>query len=91
MRPFRGDLPERTTSLVMFGRFAKRIWSPDYPWAPTPEKRQQEYELVEREWGNLMDLARYVPSKIGDQAFARRLTAYMRSAASPARPSRSCE
>ena len=80
---FAATYPERTTSLVMFGTFAKRIWSPDYPWAPTPEKRQQEYELVEREWGNLMDLARYVPSKIGDQAFARRLTAYMRSAASP--------
>ena len=80
---FAATYPERTTSLVMFGTFAKRIWSPDYPWAPTPEKRQQEYELVEREWGNLMDLARYVPSKIGDQAFARHLTAYMRSAASP--------
>ena len=80
---FAATYPERTTSLVMFGCFAKRIWSPDYPWAPTPEKRQQEYELVEREWGNLMDLARYVPSKIGDQAFARHLTAYMRSAASP--------
>ena len=80
---FAATYPERTTSLVMFGTFAKRIWSPDYPWAPTPEKRQHEYELVEREWGNLMDLARYVPSKIGDQAFARHLTAYMRSAASP--------
>ena len=80
---FAATYPERTTSLVMFGCFAKRIWSPDYPWAPTPEQRQQEYELVERELGNLMDLARYVPSKIGDQAFARHLTAYMRSAASP--------
>ena len=80
---FAATYPERTTSLVMFGCFAKRIWSPDYPWAPTPEQRQHEYELVEREWVNLLDLARYVPCKIGDQAFARHLTAYMRSAASP--------
>lgn len=80
---FAATYPERTTALVMFGTFAKRIWSPDYPWAPTPEKRQQEYELVEREWGNLMDLAHYVPSKIGDEAFARRLATYMRRAASP--------
>ncbi len=80
---FAATYPERTTALVMFGTFAKRIWSPDYPWAPTPEKRQQEYELVEREWGNLMDLAHYAPSKIGDEAFARRTTAYMRRAASP--------
>ncbi len=25
---------------------------------------------MEREWGNLMDLSRYIPSKIGDEAFA---------------------
>src|SRR6266511_5391916 len=31
---FAATYPERTTALVMFGTFAKRIWSPDYPWAP---------------------------------------------------------
>ncbi|HWO90078.1 MAG TPA: adenylate/guanylate cyclase domain-containing protein [Gemmatimonadales bacterium] len=80
---FAATHPERTTALVMFGTFAKRIWAPDYPWAPTPEKRQQEYELVGREWGNLMDLAHYVPSKIGDAAFAQRLATYLRRAATP--------
>jgi pimeloyl-ACP methyl ester carboxylesterase len=80
---FAATYPERTTALIMFGTFAKRIWSPDYPWAPTPEKRQREYELIEREWGNLMDLAHYVPSKVGDEAFARRLATYLRRAASP--------
>jgi pimeloyl-ACP methyl ester carboxylesterase len=80
---FAATYPERTTALVMYGTFAKRIWSPDYPWAPTPEKRQQEYEFVEREWGNLIDLAHYAPSKIGDEAFSRRTAAYMRRSASP--------
>jgi len=80
---FAATYPERTTALVMCGTFAKRIWSPDYPWAPTPEKREQDYALVEREWGGLMDLAHYVPSKIDDEAFARRLATYMRRAASP--------
>jgi pimeloyl-ACP methyl ester carboxylesterase len=80
---FAATCPERTTALVMFGTYAKRIWSPDYPWAPTPEQRQQAYEFVEREWGNLMDLAHYVPSKIGDEAFASRLATYLRRAASP--------
>ncbi len=28
---FAATYPERTTALVMFGTFAKRIWSPDYP------------------------------------------------------------
>lgn len=80
---FAATYPERTTALVMFGTFAKRIWSPDYPWAPTPEQRQQEYQFVEREWGKLMDLAHYVPSKIGDEAFVSRLATYLRRAASP--------
>ncbi len=80
---FAATYPERTTALVMYGTFAKRIWSPDYPWAPTPEKREQDYALVEREWGGLMDLAHYVPSKIDDEVFARRLATYMRRAASP--------
>lgn len=80
---FAATYPDRTTALVMYGTFAKRIWSPDYPWAPTPEQREQEYELIEREWGNLMDLDHYAPSKIGDEAFARRVATFYRRAASP--------
>jgi pimeloyl-ACP methyl ester carboxylesterase len=41
---FAATYPERTAALVTFGIFAKRIWSPDYPWAPTPEARQREFE-----------------------------------------------
>lgn len=80
---FAATYPERTSALVLFGTFAKRIWSPDYPWAPTPEQREREYEHVEREWGNMMDLSHYIPSKIGDTAFAERLATYMRRSASP--------
>ncbi|MEO8344271.1 MAG: adenylate/guanylate cyclase domain-containing protein [Betaproteobacteria bacterium] len=75
--------PERTRALVLAHTFAKRIWSPDYPWAPKPEQREREYEQVEREWGNLMDLEHYAPSKVGDAAFAQRLATYFRRAASP--------
>lgn len=80
---FAATCPNRVSALVTFGSFAKRIWSADYPWAPTPEQRENECALVEREWGNLMDLDRYVPSKIADEAFARRLATYMRRSASP--------
>ena len=80
---FAATHPERTRALVMFGVFAKRVWSPDYPWAPTPEERERAYEIVEREWGNLMDLSRLLPSKIGDEAFAQRMATYFRHAASP--------
>ncbi len=75
--------PERTRALVLAHTFAKRIWSPDYPWAPTPEKREAECKFVEREWGNLMDVAHYAPGKVGDLAYVERVATYMRRAASP--------
>ena len=80
---FAATYPQRTTALLMFGTFAKRIWSPDYPWAPTAEERQKLYDDIARQWGDGMDLDRYVPSKLDDEVFTRRLSAYFRSAASP--------
>ena len=80
---FAATYPEQTTALVMYGTFAKRIWSQDYPWAPTPEERQKVYEYVESGWGKQRDLEHYVPSMVGDDAFARRLATYCRRSASP--------
>ena len=80
---FAATYPDRTAALAMFGTFAKRVWSPDYPWAPTPEARERLYEIVERDWGGAMDLATLVPSKVGDAEFMRRLATYLRRAASP--------
>ena len=74
---FAATYPERTSALALFGTFARRIWSPDYPWAPTPEERQREYAHIEREWGNLMDLSHYIPSKMNDEAFVQRLATYL--------------
>jgi len=33
---FAATFPQRTIALVTAGIFAKRIWSPDYPWPPPP-------------------------------------------------------
>jgi pimeloyl-ACP methyl ester carboxylesterase len=33
---FAATHPERVHALVLVGVYAKRLWSPDYPWAPTP-------------------------------------------------------
>ncbi|MEP1209424.1 MAG: adenylate/guanylate cyclase domain-containing protein [Rhizobiaceae bacterium] len=80
---FAATHPDRTNSLVMFGTFAKRIYSPDYPWAPTEQQRRDEIDFLEREWGNLMDISHYAPSMTGDQAFAERVATYFRRSASP--------
>lgn len=81
---FAATYPDRTTALVTTGIFAKRVWSPDYPWAPTPEQREREIETVERDWGGTSWLDDLAPSAAHDEAFKRRLATYFRRSASPA-------
>jgi pimeloyl-ACP methyl ester carboxylesterase len=78
---FAATYPERTRALVALAIYAKRIWSLDYPWAPTPEARAAEIESIERTWGSGMDISDLAPS--ADEAFKRRLVAYFRRSASP--------
>jgi pimeloyl-ACP methyl ester carboxylesterase len=78
---FAATYPERTTALALYGVFAKRIWSPDYPWAPKPEDREREIEELERNWSERMDLEQLAPSE--DDAFKDRLATYFRRSASP--------
>jgi pimeloyl-ACP methyl ester carboxylesterase len=78
---FAATYPERTTALVLYGVYAKRIWSPDYPWAPTPEARRREIEQLEENWATKMDLDQLAPSE--DDAFKQRLATYFRRSASP--------
>jgi class 3 adenylate cyclase len=80
---FAATYPERTIALVTLGTFAKRIWSPDYPWAPTPEARERDYEDVERNWGKRADIDYYAPSMAGDEAYATWFARYFRRSASP--------
>ena len=80
---FAATYPDRTDAMVAFGSFAKRIWSPDYPWAPTTEEREREYETLGQEWGKKMDVEHYVPSKVHDEEFVKRVVTYFRRAASP--------
>jgi len=80
---FAATYPERTRALILLGAFAKRTWSPDYPWAPTLEQREQRYALIESEWGTAMDLTYYAPSKTNDKVFAQQFATYCRQSASP--------
>ncbi|MBI3647772.1 MAG: adenylate/guanylate cyclase domain-containing protein [Actinobacteria bacterium] len=80
---FAATYPERPVALITLGSFAKRIWSPDYPWAPTPEEREREYEEIERTWGQEVDIEYYAPSMAGDRAFAAWFARYLRRSASP--------
>jgi class 3 adenylate cyclase/pimeloyl-ACP methyl ester carboxylesterase len=78
---FAATYPHRTSALALYGTFARRVWSPDYPWAPTPEARRRELEELERNWGERMDLDQLAPSET--DAFKSRLASYFRRSASP--------
>ncbi len=80
---FAATFPGRTIALVTAGIFAKRIWSPDYPWAPRPDERAAEIEATERDWGVDAGATKLAPSAADDEAFARRLATYFRQSASP--------
>ncbi len=75
--------PERVSHLILFGVFAKREWSPDYPWAPTKETRQAWIDAIERDWGEPLDIEELAPSRKGDRAFAEWFGRLYRLSASP--------
>ncbi len=76
---FAATYPQRTTALCTFGCFTRRIWGPDYPWAPTPAERQASYEAIERDWSTA--LGEIAPSL--DQKKLDELVTYLRRCVSP--------
>ena len=80
---FAATYPERTLGLITFGVFAKRVWEPDYPWAPTQKERQKVYDLIEKEWGGPLGIEDLAPSLAKDPAFREWWASYQRRSASP--------
>jgi class 3 adenylate cyclase len=78
---FAATYPERTIALCTFGCTAKRIWSPDYPWAPTREKRLETFVETERYWTTGLGWQDMAPSL--DPASLSELARYYRRCASP--------
>jgi pimeloyl-ACP methyl ester carboxylesterase len=50
---FAATYPQRTSSLIMAGSYARRLSAPDYPWGINDEQLQAFCEEVERDWGGL--------------------------------------
>jgi pimeloyl-ACP methyl ester carboxylesterase len=78
---FAASFPQRTSALVMYGSYAKRVWDPEYPWAPTPEERERWYTVLEQEWGSGADVEILAPS--ADERFRDWWSRYLRMSASP--------
>jgi pimeloyl-ACP methyl ester carboxylesterase len=80
---FAATFPDRAEQLVMYGGYAARSWSPDYPWAPQPDDREAYIERLQREWGGVVDIDTLAPSRAHDPALRDWWARYLRSSASP--------
>jgi pimeloyl-ACP methyl ester carboxylesterase len=82
---FAATYPERTAALIMFGSFAKRFRSPDYPWGMTLEEREAFVEAMVKGWGTpeSVDLSQRAPSVMHDEGYKRWWARMQRVGASP--------
>jgi predicted ATPase/pimeloyl-ACP methyl ester carboxylesterase len=78
---FAATYPERTHALALYGTYAKRIRTDDYPWAPTAKERAEYAATIEAEWGFASDLELMCPS--ADAAMSEWFQRRARAAASP--------
>src|SRR5688572_16230600 len=76
--------PERTTAIILFGGYARRLRDVDYPAGLSSE----EFELWVREivenWGSAVGLEDRAPSMAHDARFREAWARYLRLSASPA-------
>jgi DNA-binding winged helix-turn-helix (wHTH) protein/class 3 adenylate cyclase len=78
---FAATYRERTAGLVLYGTYARRLASEDYPWGRTLEQRAAYATQIENEWGWAADMHSMCPS--ADAALARWWGERARAAASP--------
>lgn len=80
---FAATYPQRTTALITHGIFAKRVWSADYPWAPTTAQRQAWLDGLAARWGGDVDLLTIAPSVAHDKQIAAGFARRSRLSVSP--------
>jgi len=68
---------------VMIGTYAKRLWDPEYPWAPTVENRGKFFDEIRDQWGGPVGIEVRAPSMAADPAFRAWWSTYLRMGASP--------
>lgn len=80
---FAATYPERVIALILYGTSARSAWAPDYPWGKTDADYLEGLESMERAWGRELNVARWAPSRVGDELFTRWFARSLRLSASP--------
>jgi pimeloyl-ACP methyl ester carboxylesterase len=73
--------PERVAALALYGAYAKRVRSEDYPWAQTQQDREAYTDLLVNKWDWEADMRMRCPS--ADEPMQRWWAQRMRAAATP--------
>jgi len=80
---FAATYPARTTALVMFGSYARRMFAQDYPAGVSRDAHEAFLQEIRDGWGGPVGLAVRAPSMVGDERFERWWSTYLRMSASP--------
>ncbi|MDR7419776.1 MAG: adenylate/guanylate cyclase domain-containing protein [Armatimonadota bacterium] len=80
---FAATYPDRTSALIMVGGYARRLWAPDYTFAPTAQERDDALREIHEGWGGPVGLAQRAPSMVHDERFRDWWARYLRMSASP--------
>ena len=80
---FAATHPQRTSALILYGTYARRMWAPDHPWGRTEAEMSAILERMERHWGQDANLDLWAPSVAKNEEISRAVATYMRLAASP--------
>ena len=77
--------PERTSSLILYGAYAKRSWAPDYPFGWKDEQWDRVLANMEQNWGTSQEISvsMRAPSLMGKPGATEQMASYFRAAASP--------
>ncbi|MBA2372213.1 MAG: adenylate/guanylate cyclase domain-containing protein [Chloroflexi bacterium] len=80
---FAATYPGRVRALITHGIFAKRRWSPDHPWAPTWQERDEWLAGLAARWGGETDLSVIAPSLADDPSVKSWFARFARLSVSP--------
>jgi class 3 adenylate cyclase len=81
---FAATYPERVSSLILCGTYAKMVESPDYPWGVPDSALNRWGEVLRRDWGGPVGLGVWAPTMKGDAEFAEWWARLLRQGTSPA-------
>ncbi len=80
---FAATYPDRTVALIMYGSYARRQRTSDYPWGQSREDLEASLREIEEGWGGPVGRAARAPSAAHDERFMQFWSSYLVQSASP--------